>query len=252
MEKNHNHKATNPVPGCVFCDAESRIPDTLAYAPGLDESQTVYAFGRWFFVTIDKHIVTSAPTPYFLIVPYDHYTSYAQLSGDDKGAELEKLIAFTHFAVLNDRSTAPFALNRVIFEHGQMRQGNKVKSVYHAHLHVLYGQFAAEFLMASVLHEMEALEIPFFLVDHHRNYLETLQTNVPAGVDYLYFQVNDTCVVAIDEGNERIYSQFFRQILAKSSGDAFINWKTATEDEHQIFCERLYQSLPLNPLSFLH
>ncbi len=196
-------------------------------------------------VTIDKHPVTDDVCPYFLIYPYSHFTSFLNMP-DEMSGELEGHIAFCRLAAESDPLTKGLR-NRVIFEHGQMKDGNSVKSIYHAHLHVLFGNFDAEKLLAYALEEMARVEVQYQVVPGNDPYIKTLHNNVPAGHDYLYFSVNDVRVIALDKGNDQIYSQFFRQIFARSCGAEFVNWKTASPEQDHRFCQRLYQSLPTNP-----
>lgn len=236
---------TKKVGGCRFCDAAGRVWDTLSFAPDLQPDECVYRWGKKTFLTIDKHPVTDACVPYFLLVPYQHYTSFRVLP-EEMGAEVDAMIAFAERAVRLDQRTSKLA-NRIIFEHGQSRDGNKVKSIYHAHLHVLFGDFPAERILAYTLEELARLEVPYQVVPSGRSYLATLHQNVPTGMDYLFFSVNNTEVVALDDGNDRIYSQFFRQILARTCDAEFINWKSASESQNDTFRSRLYRSLPRNP-----
>lgn len=219
----------------------------------IGEDQIVYKWGKRLFLTVDTHPVVdvhqNGVVPYFLVVPYQHKTSFALLD-PTMAAELESMLRYAEFCVRSDRKTAAAMRNRIIFEHGQSRDGNKVKSIYHAHLHCLFFEMGVENVLALALSEMSRLGVPYQVVRGGDTYLETLAKHVPEGCDYLYFRVNNTEIVALDDANDKIYSQFFRQILAKSSGTPFLNWKDASFVEEAIFRERLRLSLPVNPASF--
>ncbi len=244
------------VPGCTFCLPKKEwYEHHRPYMSTIGPDQIVYKWGQDLFLTVDTHQVLAVEqhqewqVPYFLAVPYQHKTSFALLPRNME-TELEALLRYAEFCVRSDRRTAA-AKNRILFEHGQSRDGNKVKSIYHAHLHCLFFSMDVEDVLALALSEMSRLGVPYQVVKGEDTYLATLAAYVPEGMDYLYFRVNDVEIVALDDANDRIYSQFFRQILARAYGCEFIDWKTATPEQEAIFHERLRISLPANPASYL-
>lgn len=238
------------VAGCPFCEqnngksqGEILTERLIAIAPKIGE-RAIYLSTENFITTVDQHPLT--PDPYFLIIPRQHFTSFAQMPVQ-MNEELREHIEYVQMCTREKYSEGK-KMTMVVFEHGQNETGNAVKSVYHAHLHVLWMDTSALEILGKVYGEFRRLDVSWqsSQITCQMDYLANLANKKIAG-DYLYFFTGDDAsgeqVVVIDEGYD-FRSQLFRVILAEAAGVPFVNWKTATPMELTAFGKRLEEALP--------
>ena len=231
-----------PVANCPFCSVSDSLKRIDKVCPQLENDRRIYLETNNFLTTIDSHPIIPE-SPYFLIVPKEHYTSFAKLPRRLSG-ELSKHIKHVRKCVKNSFPESKKHL--VTFEHGQNKHGNKVKSVYHAHWHLIFTDYDVGRILQTALGELQRLNVDFRLTHKQEiNPLSALISQV-RDCDYLYFSANDIKVQSIDNGNNGLYSQFFRVVMAQACSIPFIDWKNASPDELKVFGQRLYSSLPKN------
>lgn len=227
---------------CRFCGGYKELARrTQNKYPSLDADQCLYKVTESLFTTVDEHPIIPE-SPYFLLIPHQHITSFAQMNNKGIIEEMEE-----HFALLR-QLVAQHRLgpknNMIIFEHGQSRDGNAVKSVYHAHVHVMFTDYESDKILDHIISELRNLGVDYHLTHSSQPMLTTIAQYVPAKTDYLYFCLGETQIVAVDNGQYDFYSQFFRVILAKACSQRFIDWKEATSQQLAVFEQRLHESLP--------
>lgn len=227
------------VVGCKLCQSvEDRIRSFDEIAGDLPDNKRIYRVSENFIVGAEKHPVVESP--YFLVYPKQHYTSFRQLPLDFDG-ELTELVAY-----LLGISHCPTV---IMFEHGQAKEGNKVKSIYHAHYHVIVTVLLAMKVIAALVSSLEHHRLKFVHFhqgDNKSGYIARLQAYLADAPEYLYFQVNDDCFYIVDDGTAELPSQYFRVLLSEIAfpGVPFRNWKDGKKEDMEVFSQRLLKYLP--------
>lgn len=231
--------------GCLFCSSndsplEDVIEDKFKNYLHNYHHRYVYLSSENFISFPDQHPV--GDFPYFLIVPRFHYTSFVQMPLS-YNEEVKKHIIYLQACV---RKKYENQFNQVIiFEHGQNADGNKVKSVYHAHLHVMFVDQDESNIRDYINHRMQALgiETQKNILTSPFNYIFSLRSVVESDQDYLYFYSGQEDIgeqiTVLDNGQYDLFSQFFRVLLAEACHNEFFDWKTASTAEADIFKKRL-------------
>lgn len=121
---------------CPFCfNLEGHRRRFLSLYPNTDPNLVLLGSNRDFLVTAELHPIIDAP--YFLVIPRHHFFTFSEINIDYHDS-LNRLIANFIFPASN---------NFVIFEHGTHQSlTDKVKSVSHAHCHLILPPDGLNFL----------------------------------------------------------------------------------------------------------
>jgi diadenosine tetraphosphate (Ap4A) HIT family hydrolase len=236
---------TKKVSGCPFCamkdGARKKLEDIC---PKLESARQIYLVTKNLVSTVDAHPILPE-TPYFLIVPKEHFTSFRRIEMFEE--ELNQHIEFLKKCV--ERSYPNSKKNLITFEHGQSIDGKSAKSVYHAHWHLLFTDFNANHILDEVTDRLQKMEVSYELnFSEKTSIIAEIKKHLDLQDDYLYFSANNARLTILDNEHEhdKFPSQFFRVIIAEACNIEFINWKETTNDHIIQFRERLYNSLPAN------
>lgn len=148
---------------------------------------------------------------HMLVIPNKHTYSFAQLP-TEVGPEVQDLVG--------DLETT-LGEELVLFEHGGIKHGGKIQSVYHAHAHLI-GSGGNNVLgyMAGVL-EQEQIGYDVVSADHNpvRNIQGAFQNQ-----GYFYIQQDGFAIVAHDP-NEVLPSQLAQRNMSALLTGEVVNWK---------------------------
>ncbi|MFA6110600.1 MAG: hypothetical protein WDA75_17700 [Candidatus Latescibacterota bacterium] len=213
---------------CELCGGGARRnKDFVNYLGSYATDFAIYAESGHYIVSPDKHPVIA--DPYYLIYPKDHVTSF-QLLQPNHDNEIHELIQYIK-DLSHKRSV-------IVFEHGQMRDGNKVKSVYHAHTHVIPTN--AENVLERVKEDIikRRGRTDSFTLDSY-GAIKKLHDVDPG--DYLLFHQDGVALYVQDNGSMDIPSQYFRVLLQQIMipESPFINWKHMSTSEADVFKQRV-------------
>ncbi|MBQ6438327.1 hypothetical protein IJJ12_03010, partial [bacterium] len=132
---------------CCFCnDAAGHCDNVAALVPSLPKEKYIYLETKNFLSTPELHPVLDGNCPklegstvqYFLTVPREHNTAFLQVD-PSLATELESHRHYLRLCVNLDHHTTAVSTHHEVFcEHGQAAEGNRVKSIYNAHVHQFF------------------------------------------------------------------------------------------------------------------
>ena len=220
---------------CLFCAGATELTKRFSnYYPNFDLRKAIFYQTDNFITTPDMYPVVG--DPYLLLIPKMHVTSFRKL-GSSYRQEIAK-----HLSAMDKVLNPSDKYARVMFEHGQNKDGNQTKSVYHAHLHVVYTNFCRRKISHRVMKDIlswDAIPLP----TREPSFMSALEEQLEVDDDYLLFSIDKVHLVVKDQCHS-FPSQFFRVLLADLMGFQFINWKQAGQWQLNILGERLNR-LPL-------
>lgn len=215
-------------PNCVLCGGRAKQEEGIRKL--FDKYTTdlaVYAESKHFIASPDLHPIVE--DPYFLIFPKEHLTSF-ELVPAEWDYEMHEIGSYLKDLCQKD--------SVVIFEHGQMKDGNKVKSVYHAHTHIIPTN--SPNILASVEASVKDLggAVTPVVFD---SFGTVSELNKRVKGDYLLFRQDGAGLFVSDNGTMDIPSQYFRVLLQElfNPMSRFINWKSMDKNEENLFKRRL-------------
>lgn len=217
------------IPDCVLCGGrEKQVKIMTDFLGPYSKDLGVYVESEHFLVAPDLHPVVD--DPYFLVFPRAHYTSF-KLIPAEWDREMHEIGLY--LAGLGSKSSV------IIFEHGQMLDGNKVKSVYHAHTHVILTDEANILSRVEAsIGELGGRTVPVEFDSYGS--ISVLREKVEG--DYLLFRQDGRGLYVVDDGKTMdIPSQYFRVLLQSIYNplSRFVNWKSMSDNERNIFKRRL-------------
>lgn len=220
---------------CRFCASATELTKRFSgYYPNFDLRKAIYYQTDNFITTPDMYPIIS--DPYLLLIPKMHLTSFRKIN-DVYHQEIQAHLSFID-KILNPHGEHA----RIMFEHGQNKDGNQTKSVYHAHLHVIYTNFCRRKISHRVIKDVlswDAIPLPI----NESCFMNALKGQLKADDDYLLFSIDGVHFLVKDHYHS-FPSQFFRVILADLMGFQFINWKQTNKMQLSLMEERLNR-LPL-------
>ena len=207
---------------CCFChDLEGHAENIRQLLPELGaklivaETPHLLAFGEAYPV-VDE--------PHYLITPREHYQAFSHLpEGFDQ--EMDGLVR--HLA---DRDF-------IMFEHGELADKVKVRSVLHAHTHLIPTN---RNMLAQVVEKTrQAGVIPQYV---HFDGLSTIKqlNRVVDENGYFMFRQGEHGFFVPEAGHE-LPSQFFRRVIDELTEpeQPFLDWKELDDESKIIFQRRL-------------
>lgn len=212
--------------------------------PRLESERQIYLTTENLVTTVDAHPILPE-SPYFLIVPKQHFTSFRRIEMFEE--ELNEHIEFVKKCV--KKSYPNSKKNLITFEHGQSTDGKSAKSVYHAHWHLIFTDFNVDHVLDELTDELQEMEVSYELnYSQETNIITEIKKHIHPNDDYLYFSANHAKLTIPDNAHksDKFPSQFFRVVVTKACNIEFINWKKTTQDHIAQFSERLYNDLPVN------
>lgn len=220
---------------CLFCASVTDLAERFSgYYPNFDLRKAIYYQTSNFITTPDMYPIIN--DPYLLLIPKMHLTSFRKID-DSYRQEIQVHLDFID-KILNP--CGEYA--RIMFEHGQNKDGNQTKSVYHAHLHIIYTNFCRRKISHRVMKDIlswDAIPLPL----HEPSFMTALKKQLGADEDYLLFSI-DGMHLLVNDRSHSFPSQFFRVLLADLMGFQFINWKQANKVQLSVMEKRLSR-LPL-------
>lgn len=207
-------------PNCPFCHRQNIFPHFQQFGVWNLESYRV-AETDHFFVKPD--VLPSNPDGrHFLVFPKKHVYNYAGL--------VEHTWEIGNLIYNLEQRFGPL----VIFEHGGIRNGNNVQSVYHAHFHAIGGLEGIDiidwmkYMLSGGLSSDEVYpfeEIP--AADYA--FLNNL-SGVFNGCPYLYVEQGPRAIIVHDP-EEKLQSQITQRSMHLFFSGEILDWKKIPENE---------------------
>ena len=198
---------------CLFCASVTDLAERFSgYYPNFDLCKAIYYQTSNFITTPDMYPVIN--DPYLLLIPKMHLTSFRKID-DSYRQEIQVHLDFI------DKILNPYGkYTRIMFEHGQNKDGNQTKSVYHAHLHIIYTNFCRRKISRRVMKDIlswDAIPLPL----HEPSFMTALKKQLETDEDYLLFSIDGVHLLVSDRSHS-FPSQFFRVLLADLMSFQFI------------------------------
>lgn len=208
-------------PNCVFCDSNQiNFPHFETYGQD-DLRRYTVAETRHFLVKPDV-LPVNPDGRHMVVYPRRHVYNHAELVSyvDEVGGLIYNLEQ--KFGQL------------VVFEHGGLKPGNNVQSIYHAHFHAVGGLERVDIigwmkymlgggLGADEIYPYEVLPAPD----------PTFITNLSGrfnGTPYLYIEQGPLSIIA-EDNEERMRSQIAQRSMHQWFSGKVLDWKRIPENE---------------------
>ena len=207
---------------CCFCnDLEIHGANVEKIIPEL-QAKLVVAETPNMFAFAEAHPIVDEE--YYLLTPKEHYQAFSHLPthfSRDMNGMIQYLTNGNEF---------------IMFEHGELADKVKVKSVLHAHTHLIL----TNNMLESVVEKTEELGAkPRYVHFDEYSTIDTLK-DVVGDNGYFMFREGEHGFV-IPENDVELPSQFFRMLVddIKNPEVPFPDWKNPSEEDVLVFQKRL-------------